>query len=87
MFATPNQALFKEKGLASETVSRRRISLPNENIANEVLVEIRPGGKSRRIFVIVEGRGYAIDCETYAENWGNVEPIFERIITSLRLGK
>lgn len=82
MLAGGEQVARKQLGLESVTLSRTRISLPNENVGNDVLVDLRPGGRSRRIFAIIADYAYLIDCETYVHNWGNAEPIFDRIIRS-----
>jgi len=82
-----NEQLFKDKGRVFVILARRRISLPNDIIGNDVLTEIGPGGKSRSIFVLAEGRGFVVDCETYAANWERLEPFYDRIITSFTLGR
>ena len=64
---------------------KQRISLPNDVIGNDVLTEILSGGRSRRIYVLADTGGYVIDCETYAKNWGKLEPSFDRIINSFTL--
>jgi hypothetical protein len=79
------EEMLKEKGLVSVILYRRHISLQNEKTGNDVLVHFQPGGMSRRIFVLFKGLGYGIDCETYAQNWKKVEPIFDRIISSFTL--
>jgi hypothetical protein len=79
------EEMLKKKGLVCEILYRRRISLQNENIGNDVLVHIQPGGMSRSIFVLFGGLGYAIDCETYAQNWKKIEPVFDGIINSFTL--
>jgi hypothetical protein len=82
-----NERFIRGRGQAFVILARRRISLQNEIIGNDVLVEIGPGGKSRRILVLVDGRGFAIDCETYATNWEKLDPFFERVINSFTFGK
>ena len=86
MLAQTEQFL-KQKGLVSVILSRRRISLPNDIAGYDVLVDILPGGRSRRIFVLADGQAYALDCETYAKNWEKFEPFFKRIINSFTLGE
>ncbi len=86
MLAHTGQTLA-EKGFMSIILAQRRISLPNDIIGNDVLVDILPGGKSRRIFSLADGQGYIINCETAAKNWGKLEPFFERIISSFTLGE
>jgi len=68
-------------------LARRKISLPNDVIGNDVLARIMGGGKSRRIYILVDGRAFGIDCETYEKDWDRLEPFYDRIIRSFRLGK
>jgi len=69
------------------TLARKKISLPNDVIGNDVLSRIVGGGKSRRIYVLAEGRAFGIDCETYEKDWDRLEPFYDRIIRSFTLGK
>jgi hypothetical protein len=78
---------FRDKGVMVRSGPRQKISLPNNVIGNDVLTEILSGGRSRRIYVLVDAREFAIDCETYAKDWGKLEPSFDRIINSFAVGK
>ncbi len=81
------ERFFKDRGKLFAILARRRISLPNNIIGNDVLTEIGPGGRSRRIYVLAEGEVFVMDCETYVKNWERLEPTFDRIIRSFTLGK
>jgi len=67
------------------TLARRKISLPNDVIGNDVLSRIVGGGKSRRIYVLADGRALGIDCESYEKDWDRLEPFYDRIIRSFTL--
>src|SRR2546427_11375622 len=82
-----NKRRFKERGLLFAISARRPISLPNGIIGNDVLADILPGGRSRRIYVLADGRGLIVDCETYARLWRELEPVFNRIINSFTPGE
>jgi len=76
-----------ERATDRVVLARRQISLPNDVIGNDVLTRILGGGKSRRIYTLSDGRGFAIDCETYDKDWDRLEPFYDRIIRSFTLGK
>jgi tripartite-type tricarboxylate transporter receptor subunit TctC len=80
-----NARFLKDRGSALVILSRTRISLPNDIVGNDVLVEILHGLRSRRIYVLADGRGFVIDCETYAKNWEKLERSFDWIISSFAL--
>lgn len=76
---------LKQRGLSLVVLSRRRISLQNNMPANDVLVEIQPGGKSRHLYVVASGRGFSVDCDTQARDWNKLESYFDRIISSFMI--
>lgn len=80
-----SRQFFKEKGTTTRSSPKQRISLPNDVIGIDVLTEILSGGRSRRIYVLADGVGYNIDCETYASNWEKLAPFFAQIISSFTL--
>jgi hypothetical protein len=87
-FLLANDAqFFREKGQKFAVLARKRISLPNRIKGNDVLAEIGPGGRSRRVHVLADGRGFAIDCEGYAKNWSTLEPYYQRVIASFSVSK
>ena len=87
-FLLANDAqFFREKGQKFAVLARKRISLPNRVVGNDVLAEIGPGGKSRRVHVLADGRGFAIDCETYTKNWERLEASYQQVITSFTVRK
>ena len=86
-FMLEHEAKFlKEKNQKFVVLTRQPIKLPS-GIGNDVLVEIGPGGRSRRLHVLADGRGFAIDCEAYTKNWARLEASYQRIITSFTVSK
>ena len=78
---------FRDKGQKFTVLSRKRMALPNRIVGNDVLVEIGPGGRSRRLHALVDGRGFAIDCEAYTKNWSKLEASYQWIIGSFTVGR
>lgn len=77
---------LSENGVKSKVLSRRKVSLLSGESANDVLVDLVPGGRSRRLFVASKnGLGYLIDCETYASKWQQYEYIFESFFKSFSI--
>jgi hypothetical protein len=82
-FMLANDAqFFKERKQKFAVLERRRMTLPNRVVANDVLAEIGPGQKSRRVYALADGRGFAIDCEAESKNWAVVEADYQRIVAS-----
>lgn len=79
--------LLKEKGQKFVVLARKRITLPNAMAGNDVLVEIGPGGRSRRLHVLADGRGFAIDCEAYTKHWSRLDTSYRRVIGSFTVVK
>ena len=84
---THDEKLLTEKGQKFVVLARRRIVLPNGMVGNDVLVEIGPGGRSRRLHVLADGRGFAIDCEAYTKHWSKLDTPYRRIIASFTPAK
>lgn len=82
-----DEEFFKAKNLKFAVLARRRITLPNGIAGNDVLAEIGPGGRSRRLHVLADGRGFAIDCEGYAKDWGRLDASYRRVIASFTVSK
>jgi hypothetical protein len=78
---------LKEKGHKFAVLARKKIALPNGVVGNDVLAEIGPGGKSRRVNVLADGRGLIVDCEAHVKNWSRLEPAYNRIVTSFTVAK
>ena len=52
-----------------------------------VLAEVGSGGRSRRVNVLVDGRGLIVDCEAHAKDWTRLEPAYNRVMTSFTVSK
>lgn len=80
------QYLRLNHGLRSQLKARRSLRLSSGEAAIDVLVELHPGGRARRLFVLAaDGRGHVLDCETSIELWSNHQAVFERVFRSFRL--
>ena len=78
---------LEKQGKESKLISREEIQVADGVVGNDVIVEIATAGKSRRVYLLVEGTAYVIDCETYTEKWEQFEPAFGEIIGSFALGR
>jgi tetratricopeptide (TPR) repeat protein len=76
---------FKGRGQTFVVLSRQDITLSSGVKGIEVIVEIGPGGKSRRVYMLADGRVYVVDCETYLEDWPKLESVYDQIINSFTL--
>ncbi len=72
------------RGQEYRVLSRRSLLLSDALPAVDVVSVLGTGvvGKTRIVCVLVERRGIAIDAETYANAWQELEPYFDRIINS-----
>ena len=77
-----DEQFFRDKKQKFTVLERRRITLPNRVAGSDVLAEIGPGQKSRRMYTLADGRGFAIDCETSTKNWETVEAAYQQVISS-----
>ena len=82
-----DERFFRDKGQKFAVLGRKRITVPNGVVGNDVLAEIGPGGRSRRIHVLADGRGYAVDREAYTRNWSELEASYQRVIGSFTVMK
>jgi len=82
-----SEGVLKQKGQTTIVISRQPISLPNGVSGIDVIQEIRPGGKSRRVYVLIDKQFFGIDAETYIEKWDIFHPYFDRIINSFIVPK
>jgi hypothetical protein len=82
-----DERYLREKGHRFTVLARRKITLPNGVVGNDVLAEIGPGGRSRRIHVLADGRGFALDCEAHTGNWARLETAYRRVMESFTVGK
>ncbi len=65
-----------------KSLLRQPAKLPSGLSAIESLADIQAKGRSHQLFVVESGTGYIVDCETNIPNWGNLAPLFERVIRS-----
>jgi len=82
-----SERYFRDRGHVFVISARRQISLPNDIIGNDVLTGIGAGEKSRRVYILADGRGFMLDCETYVKDWDRLEPFYDRIVRSFTLRK
>ena len=80
-----DEQFFRDKKQRFTIIERRRITLPNRIAGSDVLAEIGPGQRSRRIYALADGRGFAIDCETSTKNWETVEAQYQQVIASFNV--
>ncbi len=68
-------------------VSRQRQELPGDVVAIAVTHHISIGqvGKSLKLVMLVQGRGFLIDAETHLASWPDYEADFQRIIVSFKV--
>ena len=84
--SSTEQYLRLNHGLRSQLKARRSLRLSSGEAAIDVLVELHPGGRTRRLFVLAaDGRGHVVDCETSVELWSSHQAVFERVFRSFRL--
>ena len=75
--------LKEHRGLDQVTVSRERTRLRGDIEATEVTVAMKPnGGQARRIYAVVNGNGFMVDCAASDAAWHSNEPQFKKIIAS-----
>jgi hypothetical protein len=82
-----NERFFKGKGQKFTVLSRRKITLSGSVVGNDVLADMGLGVRSRRIYAIADGRGFAVDCEGYAKDWSRLEAAFQRVMASFAVSK
>jgi hypothetical protein len=80
-----NGKAVRSKGMTLQSSARRRLQFPSGAVGIDVLNDILPGGKARRLFVLDGSNGYVIDCQGPVEEWEYFEPYFGRIIASFTL--
>lgn len=86
LLASTAAELKLRHGIRSQVTTRRTIRLGSGETAVEVLVDLIPGGRSRRLFTLgANGWAYVVDCETSTERWAFHQAEFEHVIRSFRL--
>jgi hypothetical protein len=85
LLSSASRTLQNSKGLTTVIVSRRHIKLQSGISGVDILVNLVPGGRSRRVFFLFGNTAIVVDCEGYAATWGRVSRAIERIIGSLNL--
>ena len=78
---------MKRRGIGVRRGTKQSITLPNQIVGVSVTTEILAGGRSRSVFVLADGVGYMMDCETSAKSWDRFATSFERIINSFTIEK
>lgn len=73
---------FKERGQTYDILSRQAITLTSGMSGIELMVELGPGGKSRRLYFLAAGYEFVIDCETRLSDWPRLEATYDQIINS-----
>ena len=73
------------QGIRVRRTGRTHILLAQDITGVSVLTEISDKGKSRSVFVLANGVGYTIDCETSWRSWDLLAPLFEQILTSFNV--
>jgi hypothetical protein len=80
---------FSARNLTLVVVSRRRITLPNNISAVDVIREMMPadgdranGGRSHDIYVLAGQRLFILSAETYIPAWDAVAKEFDQILNS-----
>lgn len=71
-------------------IYRNNITLTNNIIATDIVRDIGPGRKSRKVIALVDDRAIEIEAMTpmpYSSLWPTYEPAFNRIISSLDISK
>ena len=71
---------FKERGQSYDILSRQAITLASGASGIELMVELGPGGKSRRVYFLTAGYDLVIDCETNLMDWPLLEATYDQII-------
>lgn len=82
-----NKTYLEEQGKTLVVLSRRHMTLANDISAIEVVAEIGLGGKSRRLYVLVDKQAFVIDAETHIEKWDTFHPYFDAMIDSFTVPK
>ena len=80
-----NRKTLEAQGMKHRILSREQSSLLGGEPVVDVLVDIVPGGRSRRLFVLHRDTGIVVDCENYVQNWPLVEGHYDAIISSFAL--
>ena len=78
-----------QRGTKSELVSRRSATLRDGTpmIQVEHLIGTGLVGKSRKVIVVAHGRTFILDAESYLTSWDQLEPYFDRILTSFTVNR
>lgn len=75
--------LKEHRSIDQVTVSRTQTKLRGEIAATEVVVSLKPGaGQARRIYTVVDGNGYMVNCAASNAAWPDNDRQFKKIIAS-----
>ena len=81
------QHRYRAVGKTMTVVSRKVILLSDSITGVDVIKEITPDGKSRDIYVLVDGHPFMIGVEAAMASWDKLYPIFDRMISSFTVSK
>lgn len=78
---------FTKKGLMNQGLLQMQLSYEKVETKSglggiEALVDIVPGGRSKRLFFIDGTTGYSLDCETSTHLWQKHLPDFDQVLQS-----
>jgi hypothetical protein len=80
--------LKESKNLEQVTLRREKKVLRNEIEAEEVVVQIKPGGgQAHRVYAVANGNGFLIDCAASDAAWASNDTEFKKIIGSFTLSR
>lgn len=74
----------RKSGLEMTVSSRNPVSLPDGTPAEDVVVDIAPGGRSHELYAVKAGKAYEVDAETYVASWDKFNADFDQILQSFR---
>ncbi len=73
---------FAAQGVEQVVVEKRDVATPSGRTGVAVLVDIRNGGRSQRVFHMRGGIAHLVDCECLASDWDRLADSFRTIQSS-----
>ncbi|MDU8928664.1 hypothetical protein RXV86_14830 [Alisedimentitalea sp. MJ-SS2] len=71
-----------KQGLSQVRLSYRKAKTKSGAQGYEELVDLRTGGRSKRLYFVVGKKAYALDCETGTSFWKMHQPAFNQVLQS-----